>query len=121
MTTSEASWTNVTPEQAAETPAETPRSRAVEPEVHPLTPTVDHVFEQDPWMRWHQQQQQRSEAQLPEFPLPSPGSTIGPNFSMPAPSTSIASPCMFMPMPRPSAQAAPPSAVRQPDWNSGQA
>ena len=68
-------------------------------------------------MRWHQQQQQRSEAQLPEFPLPSPGSTIGPNFSMPAPSTSIASPCMFMPMPRPSAQAAPPPAVRQPDWN----
>ena len=117
MTTSEASWTNVTPEQAAETPAETPRSRAVEPEVHPLTPTVDHVFEQDPWMRWHQQQQQRSEAQLPEFPLPNPGSTIGPNFSMPAPSMSIASPCMFMPMPRPSAQAAPSPAVRQPDWN----
>ena len=43
---SEASWTNVN-----DPAVETPRSRVAEPEVHPMTPTVDHVFEQDPWMQ----------------------------------------------------------------------
>ena len=105
---SEASWTNVN-----DPAVETPRSRVAEPEVHPMTPTVDHVFEQDPWMQWHQRQQ--SEAQIPELPLPRPGATIAPSFSMPAPSVSIASPCMFMPMP--AAQAATPAAVRRPNWD----
>ena len=105
---SEASWTNVN-----DPAVETPRSRVAEPEVHPMTPTVDHVFEQDPWMQWHQRQQ--SEAQVPELPLPRPGATIAPSFSMPAPSVNIASPCMFMPMP--AAQAATTAAVRRPNWD----